>query len=120
MSNDRKRLEKERRREHARGVERQRRIDADRCAEWMWQAQWAWERHDLEAAKRLLEKVLRLRPKHAEARERLAGACFQLNQPAEGLGHYERFPKRRACRRSRTTPPWRRGGWGGSSGARSC
>jgi superfamily II DNA or RNA helicase len=91
MIKQKKRLEKEKQREHAQRVGRHRRIEADTCAVLMLEAGIAWEDQDMEACHRLLEKVLRLRPHHAEALERLAEACFRLGRFAEGLAHYERL-----------------------------
>jgi superfamily II DNA or RNA helicase len=89
MNKDKKRLEKERRREHARRVERQRRIEADRCAELMFDAGLLWDEGDFEGSLRALEKVLKIRPNHAEALERCAEACFTLGRYREGLSRYE-------------------------------
>lgn len=91
MSNQKKRLEKEKRRERARRAERQRRIDADRCGALMWEAGFAWEDRDLDACHKLLEKVLRLKPNHAEALERLADICFMTDRFPEGLAYYGRL-----------------------------
>src|SRR5439155_17228537 len=91
MAKQKKKLEKERRREHERRVERQRRIDADRCGELLIQAGVAWNLKDFEGCRRLLEKVLKIRPNHAEALERLADTCFRLNRFEEGLAHFERL-----------------------------
>ncbi len=91
MSNQKKKLEKERKREHARRVEKQRRIEADRCAELLNEAGIAWDLKDLDGCRRSLEKVLRIRPNHGEALERLADACFTLNRFEEGLTYYERL-----------------------------
>lgn len=91
MNRQKKRLEQEKKRKHARRVERQRRIDADHCAVLMLEAEIAWEDQKPEASQRLLEKILKLRPNHAEALERLAEACFSRGRFAEGLAHYERL-----------------------------
>ena len=86
MTKQKKKLEKERRREHERRVESQRRIDADRCGELLIQAGVAWNLKDFDGCRRLLEKVLKIRPNHAEALERLADTCFRLNRFEEGFG----------------------------------
>jgi hypothetical protein len=53
MIKQKKRLEKEKQREHAQRVGRQRRIEADTCAVLMLEAGIAWEDQDMEACHRL-------------------------------------------------------------------
>lgn len=91
MSKQKKRLEKEKKRERARRVEKQRRIDADVSAELMVRSELARDLNDLGGSRRLLEKVLNIRPNHADALERLAATCFRLRRLEEGLAYYERL-----------------------------
>src|SRR5438093_13326030 len=91
MNKTNKRLHKQRQRERARGIERQRRIEADQCNGLMYAAEAAWQERDFEGALRTLNRVLQMRPRHAEALERYAEACFILNRSEEGLERYEQL-----------------------------
>jgi superfamily II DNA or RNA helicase len=84
-------MEKQKKREHARRVDRQRRLDADRCAALMFEAEMAWENGNLEGCGILLEKVLRVRSNHAGALEWGTELCFDCDRPEQALAYYERL-----------------------------
>lgn len=91
MRDRKKQAQKEKKRERARRIQKQRRLEADLCFDLMIDAELAWEAGDFHAAERLLEKVLRIRPSHAEAHERLAELCFMRGRFEEGLAHYDKL-----------------------------
>ncbi len=94
MSRPSKQQAKARQRERDKRAERQRRLLADRCASWLFEADAAWNARDMTGARRLLEKILRVRPTHQAASERLAELCFIERRFAEGLTHYDRLLQR--------------------------
>ena len=77
------------RRERAKRAERQRRLTSDRCADLFYAAIVAWNDRDREQARQLLEKILRIRPSHHAAHERLAELDFAAKRFEAGLAHYE-------------------------------
>lgn len=91
MSNTRRREAKAKRRERARRAARQRRLEAERSTELLYEAEWAWEGGDLARARRLLDKVLRIRPNHESALAHLAELHFVAGRFDEGLAYYERL-----------------------------
>src|SRR5437867_3211438 len=91
MNTQRKRFEKDKRRERALRVERQRRFEKDQCAELMMWADFAWRRKDFEDCQRWLEKALKIRPHFAEALEWAAEVAFRRDRSEEGLAYYERL-----------------------------
>jgi tetratricopeptide (TPR) repeat protein len=91
MGDQRRRERKAARRERAKRVERQRRLTADQCAILLWDADAAWNQRDYEDARRLLEKILHIRPNHRTAHERLAELHFSAGRSEEGLTHYDRL-----------------------------
>jgi SNF2 family DNA or RNA helicase len=112
MNRQQKRLEKQRRREHARSVERQRRIDADSIAFLMMDAELAWDERDFAAALRSLEKVLKIRPGHVDALEFSIETCFKLGRLQEGLSRYDKLreaPSRPLITYDAAVAAWRLG-----------
>ncbi len=91
MKKQQKRIEKERRRERARSVERQRRIDAGRIGFLMFEAEAAWEARDFAGALRSLEKVLKIRPGYEAAIEFSAEVYFKLGRHQEGMARFEQL-----------------------------
>jgi len=79
---------------------RQRQHEQDVCDDVMIQAQIAWHAKRWDSARRSLEKVIRIRPGHREARCRLAELSFSQSRREEGLAHYDR-----AGEYVRTWPP---------------
>ena len=75
-------------RERAKRAERHRRLTSDRCADLFVAAVLAWNQSDLEYARELLEKILRIRPNHQPAHERLAELHFVAGRFEAGLAHY--------------------------------
>ena len=88
MSDRRHQARKAARRERAKHAERQRRLTSDRCADLFYAAVWAWNHRDHEHARQLLEKILRIRPNHHAAHERLAELDFAAGRFEAGLAHY--------------------------------
>lgn len=91
MSRPSKQQAKARQREREKRAERHRRQLADHCAYWLFEADAAWNAGDMTGARRSLEKILRIRPTHQAANERLAELCFAERRFAEGLTHYDRL-----------------------------
>ena len=91
MGDQRQRERKAARRERAKRVQRHRRLTADQCANLLWDADAAWNQRDYEDARRLLEKILHIRPNHRTAHERLAELHFSAGRSEEGLIHYDRL-----------------------------
>ena len=91
MSQSSKQQAKARQREREKRAERHRRQLADHCAEWLFEADAAWNARDMAGARRSLERILRIRPTHQAANERLAELCFVERRFAEGLTHYDRL-----------------------------
>ena len=91
MNNTRRREAKAKRRERARRAARRRQLEADRCTALLDEAQWAWDGGDVPTARRLLDKLLRVRPNHQRAHEHLAELHFAAGRFEEGLAHYERL-----------------------------
>jgi superfamily II DNA or RNA helicase len=79
------------RQERAKRAERQRRVDARRCGLLLVDAELAWNARDVAQARRLLERVVRIRPNHQEANEHLAELHFLEQRHAEGLTHFDRL-----------------------------
>jgi superfamily II DNA or RNA helicase len=88
MSDRRRQARKAARREQTKLAERQRRLTSDRCADLFYAAVWAWNHRDHEHARQLLEKILRIRPNHHAAHERLAELDFAAGRFEAGLAHY--------------------------------
>lgn len=93
MSNRRHQERKLARREQAKRAERHRRTTSDHCANLFYAAESAWNRRDPERARRLLEKILRIRPTHHAAHERLAELHFASGRFESGLGHYHNLSR---------------------------
>ncbi len=91
MSAKRQHERKAARRERDKRAQRQRRLTADRCASLLWDADAAWNQRDYEHARRLLEKILHIRPNHRTAHERLAELHFTAGRSEAGLTHYDRL-----------------------------
>ncbi len=91
MGDKRQRERKTARRERAKRSQRQRRLTADQCANLLWDADAAWNQRDYEHARRLLEKILHIRPNHRTAHERLAELHFTAGRSEAGLTHYDRL-----------------------------
>ena len=93
MSNKRRQEARAKRRERAKRVARQRHLEADRCTDLLYEAEWAWDDGDAEKARRLLDKILRIRPNHQAAHEHLAELHLASGRFEEGLAHYERLSR---------------------------
>jgi superfamily II DNA or RNA helicase len=91
MGDNRQRDRKTARRERTKRAQRQRRLTADQCANLLWEADAAWNQRDYEHARRLLEKILHIRPNHRTAHERLAELHFAAGRSEAGLTHYDRL-----------------------------
>jgi superfamily II DNA or RNA helicase len=91
MSRPSKQKAKAQQREREKRAERHRRQLADHCADWLFEADAAWNARDMTGARRSLEKILRIRPTHQAANERLAELCFVDRRFGEGLTHYNRL-----------------------------
>jgi superfamily II DNA or RNA helicase len=91
VSSSRRRSEKTARRERAKRAERHRRDTSDVCASLLAGAVVAWDSRDLDRAQRLLERIVRIRPNHRDAHERLAELHFTAGRPDAGLAHYQRL-----------------------------
>ncbi|MEO7274137.1 MAG: tetratricopeptide repeat protein, partial [Vicinamibacterales bacterium] len=91
MSRSPRQQGKVRQREREKRTERERRRIAERCADWLFEADAGVRAGDPASARRLLEKILRLRPTHQGANERMADLCFVEKRFADGLTHYERL-----------------------------
>jgi superfamily II DNA or RNA helicase len=91
MGDKRQREQKTARRERVKRAQRQRRLTADQCANLLWDADAAWNQRDYEHARRLLEKILHIRPNHRTAHERLAELHFAAGRSEAGLTHYDRL-----------------------------
>lgn len=89
MGDKRQRERKTARRERAKRAQRQRRLTADQCTNLLWDADAAWNQRDYEHARRLLEKILHIRPNHRTAHERLAELHFTAGRSEAGLTHYD-------------------------------
>ena len=89
MNKAQRRAAKQKAHERRHRADRQRRRDSDVCAKLLFEAEVAWDlEQDTDRARQLLEKALRLRPSHTEARERLAELLFQTGRDDDGLAHY--------------------------------
>ena len=94
MNKAQRRAAKQKAHERRHRADRQRRRDSDVCAKLLFEAEVAWDvEQDTDRARQLLEKVLRLRPSHTEARERLAELLFQTGRDDDGLAHYAQLSR---------------------------
>jgi superfamily II DNA or RNA helicase len=91
--NRQRRLEaKKKRRERENRIARQRRLASNQCLMLVKEAEDAWHgAGDLDEARRLLEKALRIHPGSQEAHAGLADLHIRANRFAEGYSHYERL-----------------------------
>ncbi len=94
MNKTQRRAAKQKAHERRHRANRQRRRDSDVCAHLLFEAGMAWDvEQDTDRARQLLEKALRLRPSHTEARQRLAELLFETGRDDEGLAHYAQLSR---------------------------
>ena len=94
MNKAQRRAAKQKAHERRHRADRQRRRESDVCANLLFEAGVAWDlEQDTDRARQLLEKALRLRPSHTEARERLAELLFQTGRDDDGLAHYAQLSR---------------------------
>ena len=94
MNKTQRRAAKQKAHERRHRADRQRRRDSDVCAKLLFEADMAWDLdQDPDRARQFLEKALRLRPSHTEARERLADLLFETGRDDEGLAHYAQLSR---------------------------
>ena len=81
MNKAQRRAAKQKAHERQHRADRHRRRESDVCAHLLFDAGVAWDLpQDADKARQLLEKALRLRPSHTEAREQLAELLFQTGR----------------------------------------
>ena len=94
MKKAQRRAAKQKAHERRHRAGRQRRRESDVCAKLLYEADVALDlEQDTDGARQLLEKALRLRPSHTEARERLCELLFQTGRDDEGLAHYAQLSR---------------------------
>ncbi len=91
MSGRAGRAHKAKQRERLKRSQKTRRADALHCADLFDEARFEWERGQHEAARRLLDKILRLRPSHHAANEWLAELAFRDGAYVDCLTHFDRL-----------------------------
>lgn len=91
MSRESKQRAKAQRREARKRAEKTRRQLADHCAQWMDDAEDAWFAKDFARARQCFQRILRVRPTHQAANERMAELLFIDGLHAEGLRHFDRL-----------------------------
>jgi superfamily II DNA or RNA helicase len=90
MNRQRRQEAKKKRRERANRAERGRRLERDHCKALVMQADALWHgSRDVDQARRLLEKAVRIHPGSHDAHERLAELYIRADRLVEGLAHYE-------------------------------
>ncbi|MBI3050205.1 MAG: DEAD/DEAH box helicase family protein [Acidobacteria bacterium] len=94
MNRQRRQEVKKKRRERENKAVRRRRVERDRCKALVLQADALWYgTRDLDQARWLLEKAVRIHPTSQEAHERLAELHIRGDRFVEGLAHYEQLTR---------------------------
>ncbi len=89
MSRPDRRQAKQKARERSKKFDRRRKQESRQRDNLLIESDAAADRRDWAKVAECLARVLDVRPKHREARERLAHAYFLLDRPAEGLAHFD-------------------------------
>jgi superfamily II DNA or RNA helicase len=94
MNRQRRQDAKKKRRERENKAVRERRVERDRCRALVMQADALWYgTRDVDQARWLLEKAVRIHPASQEAHERLAELHIRSDRLVEGLAHYEQLTR---------------------------
>jgi superfamily II DNA or RNA helicase len=94
VNRQRRQEAKKKRRERANRAERSRRLERDHCKALVIQADAVWYgNRDVDQARRLLEKAVRIHPASQDAHERLAELHIRGDRLVEGLAHYEQLSR---------------------------
>ena len=92
MNRQRRQEAKKKRRERENKAVRKRRVERDHCKALVMQADALWYgTRDVDQARRLLEKAVKIHPASQEAHERLAELHIRGDRLSEGLAHYEQL-----------------------------
>jgi superfamily II DNA or RNA helicase len=94
VNRQRRQEAKKKRRERENRTARRRRLESDHCNGLVMEAEALWYRlGDVDEARRLLEKAVRIHPGSHEAHERLAELYIRSDRFLEGLAHYEQLTR---------------------------
>lgn len=91
MSGKARRAQKSTERERLKHSRKVRRADALHCADLFDEALYAWQQQQPDVARRLLGKILRIRPSHHAANEWLADLAFRDGAYVDCLTYYDRL-----------------------------
>ena len=91
MSGRAVRAQKAKQRERLKRSQKARRADGRHCADLFDEARFEWEQGQHAVARRLLDKILRLRPSHHAANEWLADLAFRDGAYVDCVTHFDRL-----------------------------
>lgn len=91
MSGNARRAQKSKQRARAKRTQKARREDAIHCADLLDEARFEWQQGREDVARRLLDKILRIRPAHPAANEWLADLAFRDGAYADCLSRFDRL-----------------------------